>query len=59
MRSKHLEDWTPTAAILYLYPDCPLEVIPVDITDNMVTAVARQLLGGTGTGGTDSVSLQH
>ena len=31
----------------------------MDITDDMVTAIAGRLLGGAGSGGTESVSLQH
>ena len=34
-------------------------MVPVDITDYVVAALAGRLLGGAGTGGTDSVSLQH
>ena len=58
IRPKHLEARTPTAASLYSYPDRPLELTPLDITDNTVTAVAGQLLGGAGPGRTDSVLLQ-
>ena len=59
LRAKHLEARTPTAASLYSYPDRPLDLTPVDITDNTVTAVAGQLLGGAGPGRTDSVLLQR
>ena len=59
LRTKHLEDLPPTAAILDLYPDCPPELVPVDITNDMVIAVVGQLSEGAGTCGTDSVSLQH
>ena len=41
------------------YPDNPPEMVPVEITDNVVTAVAGRLSGGEGPGRTDSVSLQH
>ena len=34
-------------------------MVPVDITDDVVTAVAGRLSGGAGPGGTASVSLQH
>ena len=57
--TKHPEAWTPTAASLYLCPGRPPEIPPVDITEDMVTAVAGRLLVGAGPGGTDSVSLQH
>ena len=59
LRTKHPEARTPTAACLDSYTGRPPELTPVDITDNMVTAVAGRLLGGAGPGGTDSVSLQH
>ena len=59
LRSKQPEARTPTAASLDLYPDRPPELTPVDITDDMVTAVAGQLSGGAGPGRTESVSLQH
>ena len=57
--TKHTEARTPTAACLERYNGRPPEPTPVDITDDTVTAVAGQLLGGAGPGGTDSVSLQH
>ena len=59
LRSKHPEAWTLTAASLDSYPDRPPELTPVDITDDMVTAVAERLSGGAGPVGTDSVLLQH
>ena len=34
-------------------------MVPVDITDNVVSAVAGRLSGGAGPGGTDSISLHH
>ena len=34
-------------------------MVPVDITDNVVSEVAGRLSGGAGPGGTDLVSLQH
>ena len=34
-------------------------MVPVDITDDVVSAVAGRLSGGAGPGGTDSISLQH
>ena len=59
LHAKHTEAWTPAAASLDSYPDRPLELTPVDITDDTVLVVAGKLLGGAGPGGTDSVSLQH
>ena len=57
--TKHQEARTPTSDSLDSYPDRPPELVPVDITDDTVMAVAGRLLGGAGPGGTDSVSLQH
>ena len=34
-------------------------MVPVDITDDVVSAVAERLSGEAGPGGTDSISLQH
>ena len=59
LRTKHPEDRTTTAASLESYPGRPPELIPLDITEDTVTAVAGRLSGGSGPGGTDSVSLQH
>ena len=55
----HPEARSPTAAILDSYLDRPPELVPVNITDNTVTAVAGRLSGGAGPGGTDSVSLHN
>ena len=59
LRSKHPEARTPTAASLSTYTGCPLELTPLDITNNTVTDVAGWLSGGARPGGTDSVLLQH
>ena len=59
LRAKHPEARTPTAACLESYTGRRLELTPVNITDDTVTAVAGRLSGGAGPGGTDSVSLQH
>ena len=59
LRTKHPEDQTPIAASLESYPGHPLELTPVDITKNTVTAVAGRLWGGAGPGGTDSMYLEH
>ena len=50
---------TPNAASLETYPDRPPDLVPVDITYDTVTEVARQLSWGAGPGGTDSVVLQR
>ena len=50
---------TPTAASLDLYPDCPPELVQIEITNNTVTAVAGRISGGARPGGTESISLQH
>ena len=34
-------------------------MVPVDITEDVVLAVAGRLLGGAGPGGADSISLQY
>ena len=59
LHSKCPEARAPTAASLDSYPDLPLELSPVEITDETVTAVAGRLSGGASPGGTDLVSLQH
>ena len=59
LHTKHPDAHPPSAESLDAYPDNPPEMIPVDITDNVVTAVAGCLSGGTGPGGADLVSLQH
>ena len=59
LRAKHPEAQTPTAACLESYTGRPPELTLADITDDPVTVVAGRLSGGTGPGGTDSVSLQH
>ena len=53
LRSRYPEAQKPTAASLYLYPDRPPEMTPVDIMADTVTAVAGRLSGGDGPGGTD------
>ena len=57
--TKHPEARAPTTASLESYPDRPPELVLVDITDNMMTAVVGRLSGEAGLGGTESVSLQH
>ena len=59
LRAKHPDSRTPTSASLDSYPDHSPDLTPVNITNDMVTVVVGQLLGGAGSGGTDSVSLQH
>ena len=59
LRTKHQEANSPTSDSLDSYPDRPPELVPVDVTDDTVMAVAGRLSGGAGPGGTDSVSLQH
>ena len=55
----HPDALPPSTACLDNYADNTLEMVPVDITDDVVLAVARRLLGRAGPGGTDSVSIQH
>ena len=45
LRTKHLEARAPIVASLDSYPNLPLELVPVDITDNTLTEVAWKLLG--------------
>ena len=59
LRTKNPDARPPSEASLYASPDNPLEMVPVDITDDMVSAVAGRLLGGAGPGGSDLVSLQN
>ena len=55
LHTKHPEAHQKTAANLDSNSNHPPELIPVDITNNTVTAVAGRLSGGAGPGGTDSV----
>ena len=59
LHAKHPDARPPSAACLDAYPGPPPEMVPVDITDAVVSAVAGRLSGGAGPGGTDSISLQH
>ena len=59
LRTKHSDARPPSVACLNTYTEKPPEMVPVDITDDVVSAVAGRLSGGAGPGGTDSVSLQH
>ena len=59
LHTKHPDARPPSAACLDAYPGKPPKMVPVDITDNVVSVVAGRLLGGGGPGGTDSISLQH
>ena len=40
LRTKHLDARPPYAASLDKYPDRPLELVPMDITEKTVTEVA-------------------
>ena len=59
LHTKHLDARPPSAAILDAYPNNPPYMVPVDIIDDAVEAVAGHLSGGAGPGGTDLLSLQH
>ena len=59
IRTKHPNARLPSAACLYAYPSNPPEMVPVDITDDVVLEVAGRFSGGAGPGRTDLVSLQH
>ena len=51
LRTKHPKARPPTSASMKSYPDCPLELISMDITGDTVTEVAGRLSGGAGPGG--------
>ena len=55
LRTKHPDACPPSAACLNTYMDKPPEMVPVNITENVVSVVAGRLSGGAGPGGTDSV----
>ena len=57
--TKHPGACPPTAAILDTYPGRPPELIPMDITNTMVTEVAGRLSREAGTEGTDSLILHN
>ena len=59
LHTKHPDARPPSATFLDAYPGKPPEMVLVDITDDVVSAVAGRLSGGAGPGGTDSISLQH
>ena len=59
LHAKHPDARPPSAASLDAYPGPPPEMVPVDITDDVVSAVTGRLSGGAGPGGTDLISLQH
>ena len=59
LRTKHPDARPLSAACLDAYPNNPPEMVPVDITNDVVAAVAGRLSGGADPGGTDLVSLQH
>ena len=51
--TKHPDARPPSAACMDAYPNNLLEMVPVDIADDVVAAVAGRLSGGAGPGGTD------
>ena len=59
LRTKHPDAHPLSAARLDAYHGNPPEMVPVEITGNVVSAVAGCLSGVARPGGTDSVSLQH
>ena len=50
-RTKHSDARPPPAVCLDTYADNPPEMVPVNITKDVVSAVAGRLLGGAGPGG--------
>ena len=59
LHTKYLETCPPTATSMDSYPELSPEIVPVDINNNTVTAVAGRLSGGAGSGEMYSLSLQH
>ena len=59
LHTKYPDARPPSAACIDAYPGKPPEMVPVDITYDVVSAVEGSLSGGAGPGGTDSISLQH
>ena len=59
LRSKHLDARHSTGASLNSYPGGPLEIVPVDVTEETVIDIVGLLYGGAGPGGADLVSLQN
>ena len=59
LRAKNPDALPPSTASLDNYPVNPLEMVPVNITDNVVVAVAGRLSREAGPRGTDLVSIQH
>ena len=51
LHAKHPDARPPSAACLDAYPGPPPEMVPVDITDDVVSAVAVRLSGRAGQGG--------
>ena len=51
LHAKHPDARPSSAASLDAYPGPPSEMVPVDITDDVVSAVAGRLSGGAGARG--------
>ena len=59
LRTKNMDTSPPSAASLDTYTGRPLELVPVDRTEDTVTEIAGRLSRGAMSGGTDLVSLQE
>ena len=59
LKTKHPDARPPSVSSLDAYPNNPPDMVPVDITDDVLTAVAGRISGGAGPGGTYLVSLQQ
>ena len=57
--NKHPYACPSPAASLDTYPECPPELVPMDINDDTVTEVAGKIYGGAGKGGTDLLRLHN
>ena len=59
LRSKHPGVRPPMVGIFEAYGGKPPTFVPVEITNERVAYIVKQLTGEAGPGGTDLVSLQH
>ena len=59
LRIRHPDALSLSASSLYTYLDQPLELVPLEITEDTVTELAGRISRGTGIGGTDSVIIQY
>ena len=58
LKSKHPDARTPDTSQFPTYPNTP-NFVDLDVTEEVVEAVASKLSGSAGLGGVDSQALQH